>query len=271
MDTGLLIAVVVLIVIFIIFYIRSQNTPGAEYQIDMNEALDLMVNFLNHQDIRPESNGIPIGGILTAGSLMQRIDDISEERARVYKGRRGWFCCTNGSLSSLALAWEGVAVRKDQIGDSNTIGEELYLPDRTNGLIFFTRTNTDPVTREEVMDFLATTTNFALPTQDLVLPQVQVRRMNDSYRAGGLKFSDGTDMIESHGIFFNESSDTSLAMFKRNAGKPITHFRYFFGFSDSHYGRQCIRVILIGVDQYGNNLIGSEACVLQKSWPPSPL
>jgi hypothetical protein len=271
MDTGLLVAVVVLIVVLIIYYLRSRNTSEAEYQIDMDEALDLMVNFLNQSDINPITNSIPIGGTLTIDALSNRIDDPAAEREGIYQGRRGWFCYMSGGADSLALAWEGVAIRKDQINDVGTINKnELYLPDANHGLISFRRTNTGAVTREEVLDFLATTTNFQRPAGNLVLPVSQIRRMTDSYGTNSLRYTDGTEMNESNAIFFNEGSDHSLQMFRRNMGKPITHFRYFFGFSDVHYGRQCIRVILMGVDEYGNNLIGSEACVLQKSWPPSP-
>jgi hypothetical protein len=270
MDNGLLVAAVLLIAVLIILYLRNRNTPDAEYQIDMDEALDLMVNFLNQSDLNPLANGIPIGGTLTIDALSNRIDDPAVEREGIYQGRRGWFCYINGGVDSLALAWEGVAIRKDQINNIKTITNELYLPDPNHGLISFRRTNTGAVTREEVMDFLATTTNFDRPVRNVILPISQVGRMTNSYEINSLKFADQTEMNESNAIFFNESSDNSLQMFRRNMGKPITHFRYFFGFSAAHYGRQCIRVILMGVDEYGNNVIGPQACVLQKSWPPSP-
>jgi hypothetical protein len=271
MDIGLLVAVVVLIVVLTILYLRNRNSPNAEYQIDMDEALDLMVNFLNQSDLNPLTNGIPIGGTLTIDALSNRIDDPAAEQEGIYQGRRGWFCYMSGGADSLALAWEGVAVRKNQINDVSTINKNgLSLPDLNNGLISFRRTDTGAVTRQEVMAFLATTSNFEVPVRNLILPTSQARRMSDSYGINSFKFADGTEMNESNAIFFNEGSDNSLQMFRRNMGKPITHFRYFFGFSDAHYGRQCIRVILMGVDEYGNNLIGPEACVLQKSWPPSP-
>ncbi len=273
MDYGpvLIAAAIILTAVLIIWYLWNSASSGAEHEIDMDEALDLMVNFLNEPDLIHLSNGTPIGGTLTIDALNQDIAGSSDGGREVYQGRRGWLCCDGNDFNSLVLAWEGVAIRKDRISDTDTANlRELHLPDENVGLIFFPRTAGQPVTSDELMTFLRTPSNFANPVNNRVLSTQRAMALIDNYSGITPGLSYGTSRMESKAVFFNETSDNSLANFRRGAGKGITHFRYFFGFSSGNYGNHCIRVILIGVDSMGNNLIGPMECVLQKSWPPSP-
>jgi hypothetical protein len=238
------------------------------YQITIAQAVQLMANFINHPDLCPKRNSIPIGGTLTSDVLFQ---SRPTPPSGIIRGRRGWFTYPNSASNQLTVVWESAAVEQNRIDDRATMGQNLYKP--ADGDIIYFNGGTDCNVEDfEIMTFLNNSMNFTRPVADVIINDLEAQRLNSFFKNRALVSSEGVSMVVSNAMFFTEDDDDSLDAFRMDSnGTPMTHFRYFFGFSEgAEYGGQHLRVILIGVDQSGRNLIGNNALVLQKSWPPSP-
>ncbi len=238
------------------------------YQITIRQAVQLMANFINHPDLCPKRNSIPIGGTLTSDVLFQSRPTPPEG---VVRGKRGWFAYPNSASNELTVVWESATVEDNRIDDQTTMGQNLY-KSAGQDIIYFNGGTDCDVEEFEIMTFLNNPLNFTRPASDVIIDAMEAQRLSSFFINRMLVSSQGIPLVMSNAMFFMEDDDDSLDIFRmKSDGTPMSHFRYFFGFSDSaEHGDQHLRVILIGADSNGRNLIGENALVLQKSWPPSP-
>lgn len=89
-------------------------------------------------------------------------------------------------------------------------------------------------------------------------------RMMQEFLADGIT----PNLIQCGSIWVREIDD--LVNQTDNNGQPLIGFRFFFGYDPTR--KNSIRLIFIGVDSNGKNFItnsaGTDAIILERSWPP---
>lgn len=189
----------------------------------------------------------------------------------LYNGHMGWFCWNDfgvGPYPKFFLSFEQ--------NDAYQKGDETYTPDMRK-LRYPSESFTIPYGTRDVRQWLETHTidPNALPNQykDEIIKRQDVMQFARNFKVFGPYDGDGTFNKYPFSFFENETTN-DVADFLRTPN--LKYIRYYFGLDNSEYLKKSnrIRVILIAVNDKGQNIVTNDKTspivMLQHSWPPPP-
>jgi len=226
--------------------------------LSLDSAALYISNFLNHPAYGAIGKDIALGGAFTTPVF---------ETPTSKGGVLFWFCQnkSDASYPEFFLALEHTA-RYDTAAPPAAPAGALSVPAYS-----FTYPG-NKTAKEDVKDYLETQTQTNQNTGKQ-LSKTQADLMITEFKA--LIKSTGNCETDNckypHGYFDGKDGGYMNAFL---ANKPVM-VRYYFGY-DKHYAANSIRIILIGTDKQGANIISTakgngDASILQKSIPPPPV
>lgn len=224
--------------------------------ITLNEAATYISNFLNHPAYGNIARTVAVGGAF------------NKDAFEVPAGQGGvlfWYCQnkSDAGYPEFFLALDHV-VKFDTTAIPTAPAAAVKAPDYT---FTYTGEKTDP---DAVKHFLET---LRVDNQRLnkSLSQAKAETMIQEFktyinRIGNCK----TDNCKYPLGYFDGKEGDYMNIF---LAKNPTMVRYFYGY-DTHYGANHIRIILIGTNDQGTNILSmttEDGSILQKSVPPPPI
>jgi len=232
-----------------------QETPGIA-PITLDEAATYISNFLNHKAYGPIARNVAVGGAFT------------QEAFVVPAGMGGvlfWYCQNKADAAYpeffLALdhipGYDSAAVPAAPAGD-------VMSPDYT---FTYTEANNDVGAVKHFLETLRVDNK----AQNKKLPKAKAEAMIAEFQTliGHLGNCE-TDNCQYPLGYFDGKQGNYLNAFLE---KGPTMVRYFYGY-DPSYSPNSIRIILIGTNERGSNILSisaSEVSILLKSIPPPPI
>ncbi len=236
------------------------NLLKTTYKICLDEAVHLILAFLKEPKLKELALSEAIGGTVSR-------DAIKNEFGAIFNGSMGWYCRNqeNNNYPKLFIAFEDGSYDVGKVPDFPT-SETLLCPSST-----FTYKGND-INEQAVLDMLLT-------------DQIPLAGNIRIYKAEVMKFINQLP-DESDGIPYNVfpcSFFENRGAVNRDIEEFLLHgslvaVRYYFGYdtSYSHKKSNRIRVIFVGVDSNGKNIIETgpittvTSRLVQNSWPPPP-
>ncbi|OOG73812.1 hypothetical protein [Algoriphagus sp. A40] len=239
---------------------ETQTILSKSFKISLDEAAHLILSFLREPRLGDLAFSAAIGGTVLKSA-------IKKEAGMIYNGSMAWYCRNlvgPGYLPELFLAFEDGSYEVAKVPRAPTSEKLIY-----TGRPF---TYKREITMSEVLDMLK---HDEIPlVADLEINKADV--MNCINRLPSDDFGDPYNkfpcsFFENRGVV-NRDMDDFLS---NGALKAV---RYYFGYdtSYSHTKSNRIRVIFVGVDQDGRNIVGADnqtmvtSRLVQNSWPPPP-
>lgn len=233
---------------------------NTSFKISLDEAAYLILSFLREPTLYELAINEAIGGTVSR-------DAIKNEHGAVYNGSMGWYCRNDDGIKEfpkLFMAFEDGSYDVAKVPKLPT-STKLKYPGHTF-------TYNGKVNEEEVINMLKTDC-FPL-VDDLEIDKDDLLNFinkfpNDSHIKPYNKYPCS---------FFENRGKVTLDMRDFLEPSNLKAVRYYFGYdsSYSHAKSNRIRVIFVGVDSDGNNIIGSDermtvtSRLVQNSWPPPP-
>jgi hypothetical protein len=229
-----------------------QDIPGMA-PITLDEAATYIANFVNHPAYGNMARQVAVGGAFT------------KEAFNVPTGQGGvlfWYCHnkTDTAYPEFFLALDHISGYDSAAIPTAPAGDVM-----SPGYTFtYTETKNDV---ETVKHFLET---LSVPNkeQNTVLPKVKAEAMIKQFQALIARVGDcETDNCKYPLGYFDGKQGGYMKAFLANHPAMV---RYFYGY-DQKYAGNSIRIILIGTNDQGSNILsltGSDAFILQKSVPP---
>jgi hypothetical protein len=226
--------------------------------LSLDSAALYISNFLNHPSYGNLAKNVALGGAFTTPVFQVPADK---------EGVLFWFCQnkSDASYPEFFLALEHTA-RYDTAAPPAAPTGALSAPAYT-----FTYPG-NKTAKEDVKDYLEAQTQ-ANQNTGKPLSKTEANPMIAEFKA--LIKSTGNCETDNckypHGYFDGKDGNYMNAFLANN---PVM-VRYYFGY-DKHYAANSIRIILIGTDKQGANIISTakgngDASILQKSIPPPPI
>jgi hypothetical protein len=206
-----------------------------------------------------------LGGTINAENLINE-----NKRLIKYDGMVAWTCMkpsSNEDEDDIFLAFE---IQEDF--PRELTNEEQHFPKRNPLDRPFSIYKYDPSTDSDIEKLLV---EHNLGRENIryrsTIEKGGAWQLSENFKQNGPKKGGVELNCVSLGFFDNETSEDVNTFL---ASKP-KWIRYYFGYDDS-YGINKIRIILIGVDETGKNMIPKNEkeafidgpLILQKSWPP---
>ncbi|MBX2914402.1 MAG: hypothetical protein KF856_03910 [Cyclobacteriaceae bacterium] len=223
-------------------------------RISLDEAAQYISNFLVHDQFGKIAVSQAIGG-----SFDVKVFETPADR----QGVLFWYCVSDASsYPAFFLGMEHVA-KYDTTNVPKVPVDELRVPET----FLYTGGGTS---LDEVKEFLITQTKPVQPTGGtLKVDEAKLFIQNFKDLVDSVGNCDLDNCKYPQGFFDSKSNDDMTAFLSH---KPIT-VRYYFGY-DTSYKPNAIRIILIGANEAGENIIlatRDEGTILQKSFPPPPI
>lgn len=220
-------------------------------QIDFDETARLISDLLQKTTLNNISKGISIGGVFNA------------DQFRLQPGMNGvllWFCYNPGP-SDLPGFFMSVEQIPQYQGIVPVPGPNVIRP---VNVFTYTENDIDPLTvKSYLLRQPSIRSNTGLP-----IPAGEVSNLTTNFKSLMTIASDvySDPYCVYPFSFFGETPSHEIQQFLDQGAVSV---KYFFGYDESERPNR-IRVILIAVDSNGNNILGSSAIMLQKSFPPPP-
>lgn len=237
--------------------------------IPYSKARSLISAYLSDTTINAIKNGTSLGGSVDRKALESKPPYIA------IPGIRFWICYDlETTPPQLFASAEKTAIEYSDIGNFDTMKSILNAP--SGGGIFHYKSA--DISNAAIDEFLSNKQNFLLAS-DRILPknfdpktdQPGVTDYVNTFLAHFPKQKDGAS-YNPIGVSFYDDLDFDIETFlqqKNSAGEQITHVRYVFGIEQSDVKLDYpLRMVLFGVDSDGSTLIGENAIILEKGWPP---
>lgn len=230
------------------------------HKISFIEAVRLLHSYIYLSPFEPIKNNLPIGGHILLSSVEGRPANGVDSEDLLVRGTRCWYICGNNSEASrenyslqdsmcFSVAFESVKIRDTYNPERGSKSPILYSCTRESMI--------DPDPDISVNQFLMTYNGSQPSQQEFTDVEVDVMTRNFA-----IKFPCNPTSVA---FFLNDNNDFAIDEFLNNEG--IRSVRFFYGY-DPRLDHDNIRLILIGVDENSNNIVGANAVILEKSWPP---
>jgi hypothetical protein len=233
----------------------AQEAPGIA-PISLDEAATYISNFLNHPAYGNMGRKVAVGGAFTKAAF------------EVPAGQGGvlfWYCQNKNDAAYpeffLALdhipGYDSAAVPAAPAGD-------VMSPD-------YTFTYTEAKNDVDAVKHFLETLSIENKIQNKTLPKAKAEAMIAEFRTliGHIGNCETDNCKYPLGYFDGQQGNYMNAFLSKNP----TMVRYFYGY-DKSYGGNSIRIILIGTNNQGSNILSltaSDGAILQKSVPPPPI
>jgi len=227
----------------------------------------LIYSFLRRQELEQVAKVEAIGGTVSKNSLRNIIGSALED---TYEGAVAWLCRNNDHIPvpgfpSLFLAFESAQYDTRNV-PAMPEDDELITP---RNIFKFEGS----ITETAIKKWLSEHTIDESGKEDGAISKTQVLKLinkmpNDPLASPYNRYACG---------FFETRSSNSVRDFLNTDG--LEAVRYYFGFEDrdaSHVLSNRIRLIFVGVDGAGKNIMPRDGAnilsysLLQNSWPPPP-
>lgn len=237
--------------------------PNRTYEINFDEAVKLVHNFLHQSGLPDIAKDKAIGGIMHKASLQKKNPSI------VFQGQMAWFCMpndTNSTYPKFFLAFEDGEYDCANV-PSGPKSEKLMF---SRELLNFSQEKPSIV---DVRNFLNSGFNIPRnPDESISREDCKAMRSHVGLDSSGNHYNKYfCGFFENRGLVSDEYS-------KFIDNPDLKYVAYFFGFDDStddYKNTNRIRIILMALD--GNGQLVQEASeltsaprILQASWPPPP-
>ena len=232
----------------------------SSFKISLDEAAYLILSFLREPKLNNLAVNEAIGGTVSKGA-------IKNEAGFLYLGTMGWFCRKDsnaGEFPKLFMAFEDGSYEIAKVPEE-PVSATLKCPASTF-------TYKKGVNEEDVLWMLR---NDSYPLEpDLDIPKSVMMNLT-----GKLPKDDhGVPYNKFACSFFENRGELNKDMQEFLDTPNLEGVRYYFGYdtSYSHARSNRIRVIFVGVDASGKNIIPGgditavSAQIVQNSWPPPP-
>lgn len=237
--------------------------PQRTYEINFDEAVKLVHNFLYQSGLADIARDKAIGGIMHKASLQKKNPFI------VFQGQMAWFCMpndTNSTYPKFFLAFEDGEYDCANV-PSSPKSAKLIL---SREILTFSQPQPSI---SDVENFLKS--KFKIPTNpdgsisrqdcEKILSHVGADLSNNHYNKYFCGFFENRGLVSDEYSNFIDSPD-------------LIYVAYFFGFDDStddYKNTNRIRIILMALDGNGQLLPAKKGLtnaprILQASWPPPP-
>lgn len=229
------------------------------HKITLSDAVRLIHSYIYLSPFEPIKNNLPIGGHVWTKNIEGK-PMIEKDWEYSVKGTRSWYISDNteqlgGERDYLknskyfSVAFETAYIR-DTYNPEKGIKSPILYTCKKESMIFM-----DP--DKSVDQFLIEYTGSAPSEQELSAEMVEVMSKNFA-----INFPCNPTSVA---FFINDDNEFDIDDFLKNEG--IKSVRFFYGY-DPLLDRDNIRLILMGVDEYSHNILGKNAVILEKSWPP---
>lgn len=229
-------------------------------KISLDEAVFLIYSFLKEDNLYKIAIQEAIGGTVYKSA-------IKNDAGLIYVGTMGWYCRNLDGLKKypkLFMAFEDSTYDVGNVPLEPSSGS-LFYPAKTFKYC-------KKVNESDVLEMLKTDC-FKLEN-DLTIPKSDLLKLINK-----LPSDSSTDLYNKYQCsFFENGGITNDDMEKFLETPNLVAVRYYFGYdpSYSHSRSNRIRIILIGVDSSGKNIIPEgdittiTSQIVQNSWPPPP-
>jgi hypothetical protein len=225
--------------------------------ISLEEAAQMISNFLHIKNYEEAAKNVALGGAFNTAAF------------KIPAGKAGvlfWFCQngTNKNYPTFFLALEH-AIKYDTVHGVPAPKNSMTAPDYT---FTYPETAIDVAT---VAQFLQSQTIANQRTTKPIDVPTVVGFVKEFQALISKIGNCETDNCKYPHSYFDGTKGNYMSKFLSH--NPVM-VRYYLGY-DKNYYKNNIRVILIGTDNSGKNIIlsmraGEEGTILQKSWPPPP-
>jgi len=230
------------------------------HKISFPEAISLLHSYIYLSPFEPIKNMLPIGGHIELSSLQGSPIPPDNSVDLMVRGTRSWYISDDSTEMSnenfslknalyFSVAFESVRIRDTYSPERGIKSPTLYSCERES-MIY-------PNPEISVNQFLIDYDESQPSHLEFTDEDVEVMAGNFA-----LKFPCNPTSVA---FFINDNNDLAINDFLSNEG--ITSVRFFYGYNP-RLDKDNIRLILIGVDQNSNNIIGENSVILEKSWPP---
>lgn len=231
--------------------------------ISFSDAVTLVGGFI--RELRAHAVHVSLGGTISKEAIDGGESLIKANRP--YTGNMGWFCLNreNNNYPKLFMAFEKNNDYQRGTMVNAPAKNTLICPDKNSTFTFNTAGNTE--------EFLRSHSTSAQNMVDKRITKQEVINFKENFRSHEL-FS--LLNLRPYGFFENDGQMEGDVM-KFLLQPNLKYIRYYFGYDKAErYKEGRIRVILVGVDENGKNLvpggspqfIARKNVILQKSWPP---
>ncbi|MBN7813106.1 hypothetical protein J0A68_19280 [Algoriphagus sp. H41] len=229
------------------------------YRISLEEAAKLILAFLNERNLIDLARNEAIGGTVSEAAIR----GVGLE----YFGCMGWYCRDNsGRFPKLFMAFEDGSYKVGDVA-SEPRATTLFYPASTF-------TYSGRIDYDSVVDMLL---SQQMPLS--IPPDKEIDKDDVSFLLHNFPTDENEVPYNKFRCSFFENRgfvNRDVMDFLGYTG--LKAVRYYFGYdeSDSHKESNRIRIVLVGVDDEGKNIITAEAPttntprILQNSWPPPP-
>lgn len=230
-------------------------TPGIA-PISLDEAATYIANFINHPAYGNLARNVALGGAFTKAAFEVPADQ---------GGVAFWYCQNNTDKAypEFFLALDHLP-GYDSTAIPTSPAADVVAPDYT---FTYTEEKGDPQTVKHYLETLQ------IDNQIEIKPLAKVK--------ADAMIKEFQNLVARIGNCATDNCKYPLGYFDGKAGDYLNTFlaknpamvRYFFGY-DTGYGGNSIRIILIGSNDQGANILSltaSEGAILQKSVPPPPI
>ncbi|WP_026968053.1 hypothetical protein [Algoriphagus terrigena] len=236
---------------------ETQSILEDTYKISLNDAANLILAFLKEPALKELAISEAIGGTVSRSAI--------EKHYLLFKGCMGWYCRNltgDTAFPKLFMAFEDGEYEVAKVPSSPKT-EKLTCPENT----FVYRRNHD---LESIKEMLLVDVHN--PVVDKEITRSQVNQFTNLLPLDNAKKKYNVFPCS---FFENRVNQDMDAFF---ANRNVHGVRYYFGYDNSatHQESNRIRVIFVGVDQAGRNILSADepdtkrAQLLQNSWPPPP-
>ncbi len=229
------------------------------YQISLADAIDFVKAFT--EELGHVAQNEALGGTISKPAIDGRSKELE---GRVYTGNMAWFCYNYFYIPNYPKLFLAFEENNDYIR-----GQLIPRPDSSNlrcprENYVFTYDNT--VTVDELLK------NHVTPITEPIDQEVSrpmVEQYNNNYRI----YSPASTLNYFPYGFFENELNQDVNKFLNQPG--LEYIRYYFGYGrKTEYENSRVRIILVGVDGSGKNMVPTslkpdkdDSIILQKSWP----
>ena len=234
-----------------------KNLLTTSYKISLDDAADLILAFIKEPGLSNLAHAEAIGGT------------VSKEAVRgldlIYKGYMSWYCRNpeGGNFPKLFMAFEDGEYEIANVPENPRLINLAY-----SGSTFVYE---NQPTIQSVKQMLLTDSR-PLKEDKKISNQEVSRLINNMPKDGaGINYNEyPCSFFENRGVLNNDMDDLLT--------EKVVAVRYYFGYdNDPKYkDSNRIRIIMIGVDENGKNILTGESPaiatseIVQNSWPPPP-
>ncbi|MCV9385987.1 hypothetical protein [Reichenbachiella ulvae] len=231
-----------------------------EYAITFEDAVKYIEAFVNHRELETVAREMALGGTILRQGIYGGIETLVKDT-----GNAGWYCLNdeNSDFPKLFLSFEENDQYEEDRRLESPVKENLHCPVKASVFKYSGDGST-----QDIFNLLSTHTDKREPIS-MNINQSEVLSFKTNFLNNSVfkKY-----MQVPYGFFENRNHPEVLELFVNNSN--IVYIRYYFGFDENVDNK--IRIILIGVDKQGKNIVPEiksqvlldDDKILENSWPP---